>query len=159
MLPVHATTSVLAHIRGWLGPGQKLLLPLGSLLCFTKNMKKARTIKHKVMGRPRTGIRPLLGCRADATTRAAIVKWSKNEPDKPNLSEAIRRLVDLGLARSKARLPSPESAGRAKQLAATTLDSLVDPAAPTEQVAYRKERLLKGPEEFRQMRINRERKI
>ena len=100
-----------------------------------------------------------MGFRADAATRAAIVKWSKNEPDKPNLSEAIRRLVDLGLARSRARLRSPESTGRAKQLAATTLDSLVDPAASTEQVAYRKERLLRGPEEFREMRINRERKI
>jgi len=49
-----------------------------------------------------------MGFRADAATRAAIVKWSKNEPDKPSLSEAIRRLVDLGLARGKGRLPSTE---------------------------------------------------
>jgi hypothetical protein len=122
-------------------------------------MKKSKNVKHKVIGRPRTGIRPLMGFRADAATRAAIVRWSKNEPDKPSLSEAIRRLVDLGLARGKARLRSQESTGRAKQLAATTLDGLVDPAASTEQVAYRRERLLKGPEEFRELRINREKKV
>jgi hypothetical protein len=122
-------------------------------------MKKSKNVKQKVMGRPRTGIKPLMGFRADAATRAAIVKWAKNEPDKPSLSEAIRRLVDLGLARGKGRLPSTESTGRAKQLAAATLDSLVDPAASTEQVAYRRERLLKGPEEFRELRVNREKKI
>ena len=100
-----------------------------------------------------------MGFRADAATRAAIVKWSESEPDKPSFSEAIRRLVELGLARGKAaRLSSRECAGRAKQLAAKTLDRLADLTAPTEQVAYRKERLLKGPEEFRELRVDRERK-
>ena len=60
-------------------------------------MKKARTVKQKVMGRPRTAITPLMGFRADAAARAAIVKWAENQPDKPTLSEAIRRLVELGL--------------------------------------------------------------
>jgi hypothetical protein len=60
-------------------------------------MKKAAAVKQKVVGRPRTGIRPLMGFRADDRTRAAIVKWAENQPDKPTLSEAIRRLVQIGL--------------------------------------------------------------
>jgi len=76
---------------------RKCPLPLGLPLCYTKSMKKARSVKQKVMGRPRTGIRPLMGFRADDMTRAAIVKWAENQPDQPTLSEAIRRLVELGL--------------------------------------------------------------
>jgi hypothetical protein len=64
-------------------------------------MKKARSVKQKVMGRPRTGITPLLGFRADPATRAAIMNWAENQPDTPSLSEAIRRLVELGLKAKK----------------------------------------------------------
>jgi hypothetical protein len=60
-------------------------------------MKKARAVKQKVMGRPRTGITPLMGFRADPATRAAIVRWAENQADTPSLSEAIRLLVELGL--------------------------------------------------------------
>jgi hypothetical protein len=60
-------------------------------------MKKARSVKQKVMGRPRTGITPLMGFRADPIIRAAIVRWAEEQPDMPTLSEAIRRLVELGL--------------------------------------------------------------
>ena len=83
----------------WLGlePKESCNLSLGLLSCYTKNMKKARIVKQKVMGRPRTGITPLMGFRADPATRAAIVRWAENQPDNPSLSEAIRRLVELGL--------------------------------------------------------------
>ena len=49
------------------------------------------------MGRPRSGITPLMGFRADPVIRASIVKWAEKQPDMPTLSEAIRRLVELGL--------------------------------------------------------------
>jgi hypothetical protein len=69
----------------------------------------------------------------------------------------IRRLVELGLARSKsAGPPSARTAERAKQLAAKTIDHLLDSDAPTEEVANRKRRLLKGPEEFREVRVDQE---
>jgi hypothetical protein len=122
-------------------------------------MKKARTVKQKVIGRPRTGTTPLMGFRADLATRAAIVKWAGYQPDKPTLSEAIRRLVEIGIGRTKsAGRPSAKSAKRAKQLAAKTIDHLLDPAAPTEEAANRKRRLLKGPEEFREARVDHEKK-
>lgn len=60
-------------------------------------MKRAKAVKHKALGRPRTGITPLMGFRADAAMRASIVRWAEKQPDMPTLSEAIRRLVDLGL--------------------------------------------------------------
>jgi hypothetical protein len=72
-------------------------LPLGLLFCYTITMKKSRTVKQKVIGRPRTGITPLMGFRADPATRARIVRWAENQPDMPSLSEAIRRLVEIGL--------------------------------------------------------------
>ena len=65
-------------------------------------MKKTTRVKQKVMGRPRTGITPLMGFRADPVIRASIVRWAEKQPDGPTLSEAIRRLVELGL---KAKTP------------------------------------------------------
>jgi hypothetical protein len=66
-------------------------------------MKKTTPVKQKVViGRPRTGITPLMGFRADPATRDAIVRWAEKQPDMPSLSEAIRRLVELGL-KAKAR--------------------------------------------------------
>jgi hypothetical protein len=66
-------------------------------------MKKARAVKQKVMGRPRTGITPLMGFRADPVIRASIVRWAERQPDMPSLSEAIRRLVELGLKKGKSQ--------------------------------------------------------
>jgi len=59
-------------------------------------MKETISAKQK-RGRPRTGITPLMGFRADPATRASIVKWAESQLDKQTLSEAIRRLVELGL--------------------------------------------------------------
>jgi hypothetical protein len=38
-----------------------------------------------------------MGFRAEPVMRAEIVRWAENQPDIPSLSEAIRRLVELGL--------------------------------------------------------------
>jgi hypothetical protein len=64
-------------------------------------MKKSISAKQKLRGRPATGITPMMGFRADPVTRAAIVRWAENQPDMPSLSEAIRRLVELGLKAKK----------------------------------------------------------
>jgi hypothetical protein len=64
-------------------------------------MKKARAVKQKVMGRPRTGVTPLMGFRADPVFRASIVRWAEEQREKPSLSEAIRRLVEIGLKAGK----------------------------------------------------------
>jgi hypothetical protein len=51
---------------------------------------------NKIMGRLRTGTKPLMGLR-ELMTRAALMKWAENQPDKPTPSETIRRLVEIGL--------------------------------------------------------------
>jgi hypothetical protein len=39
----------------------------------------------------------MMGFRASPILRASIVKWAEGQPDMPTLSEATRRLVELGL--------------------------------------------------------------
>ena len=71
--------------------------------------------------------------------------------------EAIRRLVEIGLAGitgPRAKF-SEKNAAEVNELAARTIDRLVDPAASAEEKASRKRRLLKGPEEFRELRVDR----
>jgi hypothetical protein len=122
-------------------------------------MKKAIFAKQK-RGRPATGVTPMVGFRAEPMIRASIVRWAESQPDKPSLSEAIRRLVEIGLAgrgKSPARR-SEKNAAKAKELAGKTIDGLADIAAPAEEQATRKRRLLKGPEEFRDVRIDRTKK-
>jgi hypothetical protein len=119
-------------------------------------MKKTTPVKQKVMGRPRTGTTPLMGFRADPVIRASIVRWAEKQPDMPSLSAAIRRLVELGLAGAKTfAAPSQQTAAKAKKLAAEQIDRMGDSAAPAEEQANRKRRLLKGPEEFREVRVDR----
>jgi hypothetical protein len=42
-----------------------------------------------------------MGFRASPEMRARVVRWAENEPDQPTLSEAIRRLVEIGLKAKK----------------------------------------------------------
>jgi hypothetical protein len=99
----------------------------------------------------------MMGFRASPVLRASIVRWAENQPDMPTLSEATRRLVELGLTVKAPPRPVSKSDRRlrAAELAAKTIDKIVDPAAPPEERAQRRRRLTKGPEEFREMRVDR----
>jgi hypothetical protein len=118
-------------------------------------MKKTISAKQKSAGRPATGKTPMMGFRADPVIRATIIRWAEKQRDAPTLSEAIRRLVELGLTvKMKAKQPSPARAARAKELAAKAIDKMIDPAAPPEEQAQRRRRLIKGPLEFREDRVD-----
>jgi hypothetical protein len=78
--------------------------------------------------------------------------WRRKQPDLPSRSEAIRRLVELGLASAPTPLPRTKGRRRASDMAATAIDAMVDTSASSEDQAKRKRRLLKGPEEFRSAR-------
>jgi hypothetical protein len=52
-------------------------------------------------GRPATGQDPVTAIRLSEELKALIDKWRSTQPDKPPRSEAIRRLVFLGLAAPK----------------------------------------------------------
>jgi len=42
-----------------------------------------------------------MGFRAAPEMRASVVRWAEDQPDQPTLSEAIRRLVEIGLKAKK----------------------------------------------------------
>ena len=112
--------------------------------------------KPKRRGRPATGRDPMMGFRAAPVLRTSIVKWAESQPDMPTLSEATRRLVELGLAvKTKGRQSSEGQKLRAREMAGNAIDKMTDTAATPVDQATRKKRLLKGPEEFRTVRVDR----
>jgi hypothetical protein len=103
-----------------------------------------------------TGNDPMMGFRAPPALRASIARWAETQPDNPSESEAVRRLVEMGLAvRPRSRQQSPKAA-KANDIASRQLDRLADQAATPQEQASRKRRLLKGPEEFQGMRVDRQ---
>jgi hypothetical protein len=118
-------------------------------------MKKAISAKQKSVGRPPTGVTPMMGFRAEPVLRASIVKWAENQPDMPTLSEATRRLVELGLTVKSAARPTAKAGARAAELAAKAIDKHADTSAPSAEREFRKNILLKGPSVFRDVRKDR----
>ena len=87
----------------------------------------------------------------------SIDDWRRKQDDLPGRPEAIRRLVELGLTvRTKPKKQAPAArADRAKELASKAIDSLTAGAPDNDETAGRKRRLIKGPEEFREVRVDR----
>jgi hypothetical protein len=83
-------------VRVRAGGGKLLTSPR---LDFRLNQYPQMSIKAKPKrrGRPATGRDPMMGFRASPVLRASIVRWAENQADIPTLSEATRRLVELGL--------------------------------------------------------------
>jgi metal-responsive CopG/Arc/MetJ family transcriptional regulator len=87
---------------------------------------------------------------------AKVDAWAERQDDQPGRSEAIRRLVEMGLTvKSRPKRASRAGADKANAMAANQLDRLADKSAPAEEQASRKRRLLKGPEEFQGVRVDR----
>lgn len=81
--------------------------------------------------------------------------WSAAQADIETRPEAIRRLVELGLASATqtVKSPSKKAASKASALAGEQIDRLQHGKATTpDERESRKRRLLKGPSEFREMR-------
>jgi hypothetical protein len=87
---------------------------------------------------------------------AEVDRWIERQKDPPSRPEAIRRLVELGLAGAKKfAAPSQQTRAKAKKFAAEQIDRMGNSTATAEEQASRKQRLLKGPEEFREARVDR----
>jgi len=63
--------------------------------------KSNKVIPKKRRGRPATGKDPITALRLPADLTKAIEAWADNQDDEPNRSEAIRRLVGIGLRKGK----------------------------------------------------------
>jgi hypothetical protein len=63
------------------------------------NIMKASTknVVRKRPGRPATGQDPVTAIRLSPDLRKAIDTWAAKQGDEPGRSEAIRRLVEIGL--------------------------------------------------------------
>jgi hypothetical protein len=113
--------------------------------------------KRNKGGRPPTGRDPVRTMRLADEFLDKIDHWASQQEDQPGRSEAIRRLVELGLTvrRLKAKQAPVQRARRAKQLAAQAIDKMGDPTLHPDEHAQRRRRLTKGPEEFREVRVDR----
>jgi len=63
-------------------------------------------------GRPATGTNPAIGVRMPPGEIAKLDQWRSRQPDLPSRPEAIRRLVELGLAAAIEK-PAPSRGRRA----------------------------------------------
>ena len=105
-------------------------------------------------GRPATGRDPVSAIRLSPDLIATIDKWAARK-DVSSRSEAIRRLVEVGLGEAPpVQRRSRKAASKAFDLAGKQIDKIGDPSATDEERQQRKRRLLKGPKEFRDIRAN-----
>ena len=84
---------------------------------------------------------------------SAVDRWAADN-DSPSRSDAIRRLLELGLSTpTPAKRPaSKETARKASKLAAREIEPLGDKSQPLEEQQRRKRSLIRGPGEFRDIR-------
>jgi Arc/MetJ-type ribon-helix-helix transcriptional regulator len=109
----------------------------------------------KKRGRPATGRDPVTAIRLPEDLRVRVEAWAAKQGDAPSRSEAIRRLVEIGLASVRTAKPTnKKSAAKAAGLAGEMVDYLSDHSVPADVREKRKRRLLKGPSEFREMRAD-----
>jgi hypothetical protein len=117
--------------------------------------KSIKDIPNK-RGRPSTGgRRDGVLVRFEEERLGQIDRWSERQTDAPSRPEAIRRLVELGLTVKTTRKKSVTQRTRANEMAAGAIDQMTDKGATEDDQANRKRRLLKGPEEFRELRVDR----
>ena len=117
-------------------------------------MKKSIKVAPKGRGRPATGGRhPHMAARMPSELIAEVEAWAT--ANGTSRSEAIRRLVELGLTvKMSAKQPSSLKSARAKELATKTIEKIIDPTAQPEERTQRRQRLTKGPAEFREARVD-----
>jgi hypothetical protein len=59
--------------------------------------KSNKVVPKKGRGRPATGRDPVTAIRLSEELRKTVDRWALKQADNPSRSEAIRRLVEIGL--------------------------------------------------------------
>ena len=105
--------------------------------------------------RKRPSPRHKVTVRIDPHLVEQIDLWRARQEDNPSRAEAVRRLLEVGLAGGRpAMREKGYSANRTKiaRMAGRQLDLMADKEASNEERAARKKTLLKGPKEFHALR-------
>ena len=64
---------------------------------MAKTIQKSKGGKRPGAGRPATGVDPVRTIRLSDVLMVYIDTWAAKQDDRPGRSEAIRRLVEIGL--------------------------------------------------------------
>jgi hypothetical protein len=102
----------------------------------------------QVLGRYRSAIGnyvETIPVRLEPEAADAVRKWAKRKCI--SRSEALRGLIDLGLAAAHPMKRSPRAAAGASEMAGRQIGKLFDPGLPEQERQARKRRLIKGPKE------------
>jgi metal-responsive CopG/Arc/MetJ family transcriptional regulator len=91
----------------------------------------------------------MVGLRLPQEFTNRVDQWARQ--NRVTRSEAIRRLVEIALAGTSPKQRSRTARSKARELANAQLEALLDPTVPTEERQRRKRRLIKGPQEFREV--------
>jgi Arc/MetJ-type ribon-helix-helix transcriptional regulator len=116
-------------------------------------MAKQKKVVGKKRGRSAAGRDSLVALRLPRSLIAEIDNWVATKKLSLSRSDAIRRLIEKGLGGMRlAAGHNKKIAAHVSEIAGQTIDSLVDKSAPVHERESRKRRLLKGPQEFRDLR-------
>jgi hypothetical protein len=124
----------------------KLLAALGRQDDMTKlrPKRKARSVRRQSAP---------VSLSASPGLSREIRAWAKRQPDAPSIAEAVRRLVEIGLAASRPdKQRSKRSTTKASEMAGQQIDKFADASLPAAERLARKQRLLQGPQEFQELR-------
>ena len=100
----------------------------------------------------------MFGIRLPEFLLAEIERWSERD-DAASRSEAIRRLIEIGLQfDGQKRSCDVSRGGRAEELAGAQIDKIGDASATGEERTIRTRRLTRGLSEYREGRVDQPRK-
>jgi hypothetical protein len=138
--------------------------------------KLLNDIPKKKRGRPATGKGEGILVRGHDDFLRPLDAWIARQKPRPSRPEAIRRLVEIGLAaprpsdrtlrparslnlgamaqKEPAQTAKTERLARARELASEAIDEMGDPTAHADERDERRRRLTKGPPEFREHRVD-----
>jgi hypothetical protein len=117
-----------------------------------EGVKKKRSTKKETPGSHGPGW-SRNGHPSSSELRENVDAWAAGQIDEPGRSEAIRRLVEMGLASARRAEVRSKRAATASEMAGQEIDRLGDPSATDEERQIRKRRLLKGPKSFAKFAI------
>ena len=97
----------------------------------------------------------ILAVRCSEAFQTKLDEWRRAQPDAPTRAIALRRLAEHALAGTSTRQRSGGSKRNAANMAGSEIDRLGDQTVSGKERAHRKRHLIKGPQEFRDLRRDR----